>query len=171
MLILFAEVVLYCIYCRANQRMDVNDLITYYFNLGFRHPKILEHLKADGVEISLKTLQRRLKVLNLWRKKNYSDIDELIHFIGKELGTSGKNLGYKWMWLRCILAGFVVKQRTVLDILHAVDPEGIENRKRKRLVRRMYHSSGTNFTWHVDGYCKLSPYGICISGAIDGFSR
>ena len=25
--------------------------------------------------------------------------------------------------------------------------------------------------WHIDGYDKLKPYGICISGAIDGFSR
>ena len=25
--------------------------------------------------------------------------------------------------------------------------------------------------WHVDSYDKLRPYGICINGAIDGFSR
>lgn len=25
--------------------------------------------------------------------------------------------------------------------------------------------------WHVDSYDKLKPFGICINGAIDGFSR
>ncbi|XP_070562308.1 uncharacterized protein [Ptychodera flava] len=25
--------------------------------------------------------------------------------------------------------------------------------------------------WHIDGYDKLTPYGICINGCIDGFSR
>ena len=27
---------------------------------------------------------------------------------------------------------------------------------------------GPNFTWHVDGYDKLTPYGITIHGCIDG---
>ena len=30
---------------------------------------------------------------------------------------------------------------------------------------------GPNFTWHIDGYDKLSPYGMAIHGCIDGFSR
>ena len=25
--------------------------------------------------------------------------------------------------------------------------------------------------WHIDGYDKLKPYGFCVHGAIDGFSR
>lgn len=25
--------------------------------------------------------------------------------------------------------------------------------------------------WHIDGYDKLKPFGFCIHGAIDGFSR
>ncbi len=35
----------------------------------------------------------------------------------------------------------------------------------------MYHSRGPNFMWQVDGYNKLKPFGIGISGYIDGFSR
>lgn len=30
---------------------------------------------------------------------------------------------------------------------------------------------GPNYLWHVDGYDKLKPYGFCIHGCIDGFSR
>ena len=28
-----------------------------------------------------------------------------------------------------------------------------------------------NFIWHIDGYDKLKPYGFCVHGAIDGYSR
>ncbi|XP_034068653.1 uncharacterized protein LOC117544015 isoform X1 [Gymnodraco acuticeps] len=32
-------------------------------------------------------------------------------------------------------------------------------------------SEGANQVWHADGYDKLKPFGIAISGCIDGFSR
>ncbi|KAJ8381182.1 hypothetical protein SKAU_G00019600 [Synaphobranchus kaupii] len=31
--------------------------------------------------------------------------------------------------------------------------------------------TGPNQVWHVDGYDKLKPFGIAISGCIDGYSR
>ena len=31
--------------------------------------------------------------------------------------------------------------------------------------------SNPNFIWHVDNYDKLKPYGLCMNGGIDGFSR
>lgn len=40
-----------------------------------------------------------------------------------------------------------------------------------RLRRRQYANKGPNFLWHIDGYDKLKPYGIAISGCIDGYSR
>ena len=30
---------------------------------------------------------------------------------------------------------------------------------------------GPNYIWHIDGYDKLKPYGFCVHGAIDGYSR
>ncbi|KAK2554872.1 hypothetical protein P5673_023534 [Acropora cervicornis] len=39
------------------------------------------------------------------------------------------------------------------------------------LRRRQYHSKGPNYIWHIDGYDKLKPYGFCVHGAIDGYSR
>lgn len=52
-----------------------------------------------------------------------------------------------------------------------MDPRGVEVRKARRLHRRNYFSKGPNYIWHFDGYDKLKPFGICINGAIDGFSR
>ncbi|CAC5390946.1 unnamed protein product [Mytilus coruscus] len=64
-----------------------------------------------------------------------------------------------------------VQQEVVIKVQKALDPMGVETRSRRRLRRRVYTSTGPNFLIHIDGYDKLKPYGICIHGAIDGFSR
>ena len=55
--------------------------------------------------------------------------------------------------------------------LREVDPEGVRRRKAYRLVRRKYYACRPNYVWHVDGYDKLKPYGFCIHGAMDGYSK
>lgn len=65
----------------------------------------------------------------------------------------------------------VVTRDTVRKILNILDPEGVEVRSRHRLHRRQYRTKGPNHLWHVDGYDKLKPYGFCVHGAIDGYSR
>jgi hypothetical protein len=51
------------------------------------------------------------------------------------------------------------------------DPEGMQRRKAKRLLRRQYSCPGPDFIWHIDGYDKIKPFGFAIHGAVDGFSR
>ena len=75
------------------------------------------------------------------------------------------------MHLKCIQAGLVVTQTTIRHLLLILDPRGVQLRKRNRLRRFLYINPGPNFLWHVDSYDKLKPYGICINGAVDGFSR
>lgn len=75
------------------------------------------------------------------------------------------------MHLKCVQHGLVVSRETVRIILKELDPDGVLLRKRRRLKRRQYYNKGPNYLWHIDGYDKLKPYGIAISGCIDGFSR
>ncbi|KAJ8245053.1 hypothetical protein GJAV_G00276110 [Gymnothorax javanicus] len=56
-------------------------------------------------------------------------------------------------------------------ILSELDPVSSRVAQSRRLRRRQYFSEGPNFIWHMDSYDKLKPYGICINGCIDGFSR
>ncbi len=56
-------------------------------------------------------------------------------------------------------------------ILSLLDPIGSQARQTRRLRRRQYFAEGPNYVWHIDLYDKLKPYGICINGCIDGFSR
>ncbi|XP_067022026.1 uncharacterized protein [Acropora muricata] len=64
-----------------------------------------------------------------------------------------------------------INRESVRLILKALDPEGVEDRSRRRLRRRKYRAKGPNYIWHMDGYDKLKPFGFCVHGAIDGYSR
>ncbi|KAK6171696.1 hypothetical protein SNE40_018136 [Patella caerulea] len=59
----------------------------------------------------------------------------------------------------------------IFRLMRIVDPEGIRVRKRRRLHRRRYICKGPNAVWHGDGYDKIKPFGFCIHGCVDGFSR
>jgi hypothetical protein len=143
-----------------------------YFELGLNYSEILCCLaEINGLVVSMRTLKRILKRLKLFRRVHYSDTVEVAMFLMDEVQKAGQFLGYKMMHLKCIQNGYVVTQETVRELLHIVDPEGIELRRRRRLRRRVYRNSGPNYLWHIDGYDKLKPYGICVNGAIDGFSR
>ena len=62
-------------------------------------------------------------------------------------------------------------RNTVRQVLKILDPEGVNARSRHRMRRRLYTAKGPNYLWHIDGYDKLKPFGFCIHGAIDGYSR
>ena len=55
--------------------------------------------------------------------------------------------------------------------IHAVDPEGIEKRKRKQIKRHIYQSPFPNYVWHVDGNHKMICWRLLVHHSIDGFSR
>ena len=90
----------------------------------------------------------------------------------EELRGSGSNVGYRQMTQRLVTDHrLVVGKETVPELLKILDPEGVELRASHRLKRRQYITKGPNHLWHIDGYDKLKPFGFCIHGAIDGFSR
>lgn len=64
-----------------------------------------------------------------------------------------------------------MRRDTVLKMMHLLDKSGVECRRAKRFRRRLYICPGPNYVWHLDGYDKLKPFGFCIHGCIDGYSR
>ena len=150
----------------------LDNLLKFYFSIGFNHQEILSFLALiHGIIISKSTLKRRFKNLKLFRRKHYSDLLDVALYIINEHESSGKLHGYRWMHLKCIQAGFNIPRDTVYHLLRILDQEGVKARKRRRLKRRTYYSPGPNYVWHVDSYDKLKPYGIAINGCIDGYSR
>ena len=75
------------------------------------------------------------------------------------------------MHQKCWLNNIITDRETFRILLRLLDSEGVDLRSRNRLRRRVYHSRGPNYVWHIDGYDKIKPFGIAISGCIDGFSR
>ena len=150
-----------------------DSLAEQYFNLGFGYTEILAFLCIlHGIQLSLRHLKRILARKGLRRRGDQSDPVEVISAVEKELMHSGSSLGYRQMHQRVTLDhGKVVDRETIRRILQVLDPEGVRTRARHKLRRRKYISKGPNYIWHIDGYDKLKPFGFCIHGAIDGYSR
>ncbi|KAG9278008.1 hypothetical protein AMEX_G5792 [Astyanax mexicanus] len=150
----------------------MDTIIGDYFRRGFTNHEILLLLEeSHNIKISLRTLERKLQKKKLWRRKYKTDIAEVASFIDQQLQTSGKQHGYRWMHQKCWMAGIITDRETVRQLMRLMDGTGVDLRARNRLRRRVYSSRGPNYVWHIDGYDKLKPYGICINGCIDGFSR
>ena len=150
-----------------------DELIATYFHLGFNYVEILSFLTlSHGIRLSLRQLKRILRNQGLFRRRNYSNPQEIISAVERELRGSGSSIGYRLMHQRLRNDyGLVVDKETVRLTLKTLDPEGVERRSKQRLKRRKYSAKGPNYIWHIDGYDKLKPFGFCIHGAIDGYSR
>ena len=150
-----------------------NDIIESYFRLGLNYTEILLYLVLfHGITLSLRQLKRILKTKGLGRRRNPSDLREVCQAVEEELRGSGSSIGYRQMTQRLLNDyRLVVDRETVRELLKILDPEGVELRGRRSLKRRQYRNKGPNYLWHIDGYDKLKPFGFCIHGAIDGFSR
>ncbi|MEQ2236129.1 hypothetical protein ILYODFUR_009306 [Ilyodon furcidens] len=165
-------------FLRSHQDNDpetttADDLIMKYFTEGHSHEVIRDFLAAKhNISLSLSTLKRRLQSVGLTRRTKYTPIVTVQAAISDELKGSGQLLGYRALWQTLKQKySLIVRRGDVMRLMGELDPSAVENRSRRRFVRRAYHSVGPNEIWHVDGYNKLKPYGIAISGCIDGFSR
>ena len=152
---------------------DRDSLIEQYFALGFNYMEILSFLLlTHGISISLSQLKRVLRKKKLTRRRDHSDPAVVISAVERELQGSGSLLGYRLMHQRLRNDyGLVVDRETVRRVLKTIDPNGVERRSKHKLKRRKYYSKGPNYIWHIDGYDKLKPFGFCIHGCIDGYSR
>jgi hypothetical protein len=100
------------------------------------------------------------------------DDSVVVDAIVSELDGTGSHLGYRSMHDRLLKIHHIHTDReTVRRILKVLDPEAVYQRKQRRLKRRTYSVQGPNSLWHIDGWDKLKKFGLCVHGAIDGFSR
>ena len=150
-----------------------DSLIESYFHLGLNYSEIITFLFLyHGIRICLRQLKRVLAAKGLRRRRDFTPVREVIDAVDGELQGSGCSLGYRAMHQRLQNDhGMVVDRETVRKIIKGLDPDGVDFRSRRKLRRRRYYAKGPNFIWHMDGYDKLKPFGFCIHGAIDGYSR
>ena len=180
LLLLFLQLFLHCkrvlppyLPILANNNFERGDLIEQYFHLGLGYSEIVQFLGLPhGCVLGIRQLKRILQRRGLGRRKNRSEIEEVYRAIRRELRGSGSTMGYRQMTRRLLHShGVIVDKETVRELLKILDPEGVNARSRHRLHRRQYKTEGPNHVWHIDGYDKLKPFGFCIHGSIDGYSR
>ena len=159
-------------------KLQEEEAIKYYFNQGFEFKEILLFLKTyHNLEISMRTLLRRLQVYGLKRRCCETEGElRTKHFrvknrIKEMLDGSGSVGGYRTVWHSLEMEGMRVPRIVVQSLLKELAPIGTETIRSHRLKRRKYENPGPNFAWHIDGYDKLKPWGFPIHGAIDGYSR
>ena len=129
---------------------------------------ILKSLALQGTIITKRHLNRILRARLLYRWRY--DLDAGIDFTVDQLQGPGKDHGYQWMYTKCKQHGISIRKEDVRILLSLLDPTGSQVRYSRHLRRRQCFR-GPNFMWHIDSYDKLKPYGICINGCIDAFSR
>ena len=155
---------------------DLHHILRDYFFQGYSNFEILAFLVViHGIPRGIRTLKRWLKRLGLKRanRRNESRLEDIVSAIVEEMERSvGSFVGYREMTRRLrVRHNIVVRRDTVMRAMQVIDPEGVENRRAHRLQRRKYQTPGPNFLWHLDGWDKLKPYGFCVHGCVDGFSR
>ncbi|XP_022111601.1 uncharacterized protein LOC110990810 [Acanthaster planci] len=83
--------------------MDLDALITNYFRLGDTHLETVATLSTvHGVALSERTLQRHLQRLGLYRRKNQSDLADVVRFLREQPQQCGQLHGYRLMHRRLL---------------------------------------------------------------------
>ena len=155
-----------------NVNASKKEVITHLFRCGYQYIDILELLRCYyGISISIRTFHRLLQEYGLKRKSIDLSTNEVIEMVYKEIQEFGENRGYRSVYQHLIEKGIQIPANVVRIAMKELDPVGVERRLKNGLKRRKYKVNEPNDVWHIDGNDKLEPFGFCIHGAIDGFSR
>ena len=136
--------------------------------------QVLESLFEDGFLISEvarllcvseRTVYRRMSAYGI-RKQKFTILEE------DELDVEVIKVTTAFPFCGKLMLKELLRERgIVIQSLHRVDSDGINQRKQKRLHRRIYNVQGPNHLWHLDTNHKLVRWYFIITRVIDGFSR
>jgi len=154
---------------QEKQRRDKR--IIDLFKQSYPVNSIIEALILEGYDRLTAQYVRRI-LMNNGVKRTMSDEQTVRSLIRYQLLNAGRNVGCRIMQCRLrVQHGVLFGRNKIMDLLRTLDPEGVRDRYRGILKRRMYLSKGPLFLCHLDGYDKLKRYGLAIHGCIDGYSR
>ncbi|KAH9472082.1 hypothetical protein Pst134EA_002708 [Puccinia striiformis f. sp. tritici] len=163
----------------TTQTNQLEDSIRTYFEQGLTYAQIHHALTTShDYTQSIRTLERKIQSMSLTRRtddldNNKVDMNTVVSGIEELHYTSeGRNTGYRK--IRQLLQqkyGVSVHNITVAMINRTLDPEGVDNRSKRVLKRRVFHVPGPNYIWSADGHDKLKKFRITIYGFINAWSR
>ena len=137
------------------------ELIKCYFQHGFSYSEIFEFLATfQGINLTLRHLHRLFREQNLFKRYHFTNFNDIVEVIEKEVLGFGENFGYRTMHQKLRMNGVVTDRETVRLIIKTLDLLGVGLRRSHKLKRRMHTSLGPNFMWHVNSYDKLKSFGF-----------
>ena len=114
----------------------------------------------------------RLRYLRLARRTRVAEHHQLHELIAIKKRHFGHLMGIRRMTYHIRQECRVwVGRKTIWDALKVVDMEGLLDRRRHRLQRRIFHADGPDQVWSLDGHDKIARWGFPIHGCNDVFSR
>ena len=119
-----------CMQTELDRTLD--KLLWDYFTKGFTYLEIQEFLHVYHQQtISLCTIKRHLKKLNLFRRpveRIRTDDATLMAVVREELSGSGSNIGYMRVWAHLRKTGLEVRRDDVRRAILQYDPDGVSSR-------------------------------------------
>ena len=126
---------------------------------------------ANILYVSESTVYRRMRQFGLSKAVisdlNDDEIDVQVGQIILEFPFCGETMINEMLKKR----GYRIQRERLRQSISRLDDIGSKERKKGRLVRRVYDVKGPNHLWHVDTNHKLIRWHLIIAGGIDGFSR
>ena len=162
-----------------------SEIPTKKFNTGgapkFKIPKAtLNDLLDEGftvkevsslLGVSERTIYRRMQEFDI-HVRDFDDIsDDLLDGNLLPLIKDFPNCGENMLSELLKNNGVKVQRERVRESIHRIYIDGVKQRKKGRLARRVYNVQGANHLWHIDTNHKLVRWYFIIIGSIDGFSR
>ena len=103
---------------------------------------------------------------------SYTDItDNALDIVVQRLKVDHPNDGEVMMAGHLSRIGVRITRARLRASIHRVDPQGVAERSRRAIRRRVYSVPHANYVWHIDSNHKLIRWRMVIHGAVDGYSR
>ena len=119
-----------------------------------------------GVRISERRLKYICKKQGLSGKRNVNS-EILKDMVINELGTSSSLLGYRQMTeILAVRYGVSISKEDVRKTLKNIGLDGVTIRRNKVIRRRICHTIGPDYIYHIDGNDKLKRWGFSYMGAL-----
>ncbi|XP_039660045.1 uncharacterized protein LOC120561142 [Perca fluviatilis] len=133
---------------------------------------------AGILNVSLKTVKRRLRRFNLSRSTSYSDVTDVnLDAMIRDLAGGNEQLGPELVRAQLRAEGVRIQRRRVRESMVRINPRVAALRAMsQRLHRRSYRVAGPNSLWHIDGNHKLirklpPHFGIVRAGRLRTAAR
>ena len=124
-------------------------------DLGVSRPVLYKFIRENGIS-----------------HEKYSTLSEQeVQNVVAEVKKNHPNAGEVMLQGHLQSKGITLQRHKIRTAIHAVDPDGVEARKRPTIKRRVYSVPYPNYLWHIDGNHKLIRWRIVLHHGIDGYSR